>query len=74
MQVGTALPQSRRVDSGRARWTYQPHPELDGPSAVPKFGVGGGPRVRWGETFVVRFDAAWSPDGVGLYVNANHAF
>jgi hypothetical protein len=39
-----------------------------------KVGTGGGLRVRWGETFLVRFDAAYSPTErtPGFYVDIGH--
>lgn len=41
-----------------------------------KVGTGGGLRVRWGETFLVRFDGAYSPtEGTpGFYVDIGHIF
>ena len=41
-----------------------------------KLGTGGGLRVRWGETFLVRFDAAYSPTEhtPGFYVDIGHIF
>lgn len=41
-----------------------------------KVGTGGGLRVRWGETFLVRFDAAYSPTErtSGFYVDVGHVF
>jgi hypothetical protein len=41
-----------------------------------KLGTGGGLRVRWGETFLVRFDAAYSPTdrSNGFYVDVGHVF
>ncbi|MBZ5712723.1 Omp85 family outer membrane protein [Nannocystis pusilla] len=41
-----------------------------------KLGTGGGLRVRWGETFLVRFDAAYSPTDKsnGFYVDVGHVF
>lgn len=41
-----------------------------------KLGTGGGLRVRWGETFLVRFDGAYSPtEGTpGFYVDIGHVF
>jgi outer membrane translocation and assembly module TamA len=41
-----------------------------------KVGTGGGLRVRWGETFLVRFDAAYSPTErtPGFYVDIGHIF
>lgn len=41
-----------------------------------KLGTGAGLRVRWGETFLVRFDGAWSPTDrtTGFYVDVGHVF
>jgi hypothetical protein len=57
-------------------------PELDGPALGLKFGVGGGPRIHWGETVVVRADFAYSPDAevspgdtpLGIYVEIGQSF
>jgi outer membrane protein assembly factor BamA len=64
------------VDVGRVWSDWSRTPSLDGDGIGLKYGVGGGLRVRWGESFVVRFDAAWSPDArpVGVYFDAGHAF
>ncbi|MDP6944829.1 MAG: hypothetical protein QF464_11820 [Myxococcota bacterium] len=39
-------------------------------------GVGGGVRIQWGETFVLRADLGWSPNdsNTGVYVDVGHAF
>jgi hypothetical protein len=41
-----------------------------------KLGTGAGLRVRWGETFLIRFDGAWSPTDrtTGFYVDVGHVF
>lgn len=41
-----------------------------------KVGTGGGLRVRWGETLVIRFDGAYSPTEhtPGFYVDIGHVF
>ncbi len=41
-----------------------------------KLGTGGGLRVRWGETFLVRLDVAYSPTdrSPGFYVDVGHVF
>jgi hypothetical protein len=62
------------VDTGRVRATFEDAPELDGTSPGLKVGAGGGARILWGEAFLIRADAAWSPDGVGLYVRTDHVF
>jgi outer membrane protein assembly factor BamA len=64
------------IDAGRVWATYGSHPELDGTSLGLKLGIGGGPRLVAGQSFVLRGDVAWSPDArpVGAYVAAGHAF
>ncbi len=62
------------VDSGRVFADYQANPTLDGRGAGLKLGTGGGLRLRWGDGFIIRFDTAWSPDGVGYYVAIDHIF
>jgi hypothetical protein len=61
-------------DAGRVLADYEPRPELDVGAAPLKYGTGGGLRLQWGEAFLSRWDAAWSPDGVGVYVELGHAF
>ena len=61
-------------DTGRVWADTAPHPELDGPAGTLKYGIGGGLRLRMGETFVVRGDYGWSPDGWGIYLDVNHVF
>lgn len=63
------------ADTGRVfTELLTPHPELDGSDVDLHSGFGGGIRIQWGETFVARIDAAWSPDGVGAYALAGHVF
>jgi hypothetical protein len=61
-------------DTGRVWTSLDPEPELDGEGAGLKYGVGGGLRFQWGEAFLVRVDAAGSPDGTGFYFGVNQAF
>jgi hypothetical protein len=65
------------ADAGRL-WAElgRRHPELDGSGWGLKYGLGGGLRLQEGETFVVRFDVAWSPDAhpVGAYFTAGEVF
>lgn len=63
-------------DAGRVWADWTPAPELDGTGAGIKFGVGGGPRLRQGRSFLVRGDVAWSPDArpIGAYFAAGQAF
>ena len=62
------------ADTGRVWTDWEDHPELDGEDVGLKVGTGGGVRFQWGETFIARIDTAWSPDGVGFYVEAYHVF
>ena len=64
------------ADAGRLWADVRPAPELDGPSPGLKYGLGGGLRLRKGETFVLRADLAWSPDArpFGFYFLAGHIF
>lgn len=63
-------------DAGRVWADYTRHPELDGRGLGLKYGIGGGLRLQQGHSFVVRLDAAWSPDArpMGLYLTAGEAF
>ncbi len=61
-------------DAGRVWADLSPRPELDGSGAGVKMGMGGGLRLHWGTSFLVRADAAWSPDGHGIYVGGGHLF
>ncbi|NOU28133.1 MAG: BamA/TamA family outer membrane protein [Polyangiaceae bacterium] len=63
-------------DGGRVFADTAFRPQLDGRTAGMKYGTGGGLRVQSGSSFVVRADAAWSPDAdpIGLYVSAGQAF
>ena len=64
------------VDAGCVIAGYKPDDKLDGKVLGLKYGVGGGIRLQWGETFLLRGDAAWSPDAnpVAFYFNVGHAF
>lgn len=64
------------ADTGRTWADYSATRRLDGSGVGLKVGLGGGPRLQWGETFLLRADVAWSPDArpVGIYVDVNHAF
>lgn len=63
-------------DLGRCWADYRALAHLDGDGLGLKLGVGGGLRLQWGETFLLRIDTAWSPDAepVGFYVDLNHVF
>ncbi len=68
------------VDTGRV-WLDYRDVELDGmdsdgkPSNF-KVGLGGGLRVSWGETFVIRIEPGYSvtEKNFGLYINVGHLF
>lgn len=75
-RTSICLPEEHRQSlSGGERGTRR-HPELDGTSLGLKVGLGGGLRLVAGKSFVLRADAAWSPDArpVGVYVAAGQAF
>jgi hypothetical protein len=64
------------ADAGRV-WSDLPaHAALDGPWAPFALGLGGGLRLRWGETLVLRVDGAYSPtdDTTGFYFDLGHVF
>ncbi len=63
-------------DLGRVVAGITPDPTLDGRGLGLKSSQGGGLRVQWGESFVARVDAAWSPDAEapGIYAGASHIF
>ncbi len=63
-------------DAGRVWADYTSHPELDGRSLGLHYGIGGGLRLQQGKAFVLRADAAWSPDArpMGFYLTAGEAF
>lgn len=64
------------VDAGRVWFDGTPEPELDGTAVGLKFGTGGGLRLRAGTSFVIRADAAYSPDAYpfSFYFQGNHIF
>jgi len=66
------------VDTGRV-WADVRRTEFNGRTADGgglAIGVGGGLRVRWGETFLVRVDPSYSPteENFGLYLDIGHIF
>jgi outer membrane protein assembly factor BamA len=63
-------------DAGRVWADWKKDPTLDGTGAGIKYGVGGGIRMQWGATFLIRGDVAWSPDAdpLGFYFNVGHIF
>lgn len=71
------------VDAGRVWLDYSyPSEEIrqayDGTDPIGlQWGFGGGIRLRWGETFVIRFDLGWSPTGLPpfrFYFTLGHLF
>lgn len=62
------------ADAGRIWTDLSSNPGLDGDGFGLKWGVGGGPRLQIGETFLVRMDFAYSPDGFGVYLELGNAF
>ena len=50
--------------------------DLDGPYSPFKVGVGGGGRLQWAETFILRADFAYSPtdETTGFYIDIGHVF
>lgn len=70
------------VDAGRV-WarSFAPDARLDGGTLGLHAGYGGGPRVRWGDSLLIRFDIAWAPGAgpggdaaLGTYISADHTF
>jgi outer membrane protein assembly factor BamA len=63
-------------DSGRVWADYERDEQLDGTGLGLKYGAGGGVRVQAGGSFVLRIDAAWSPDAHPLagYISSGHVF
>jgi hypothetical protein len=55
------------ADAGRV-WTdtLQANAELDGQGLGIHWGVGGGPRLRWGDVMIIRCDFAYAPLGAEL--------
>jgi hypothetical protein len=68
------------VGAGRVWADWKSDPERDGKDLGLKWGVGGGLRLQWGETIMIRGDVAFSPDAasagspVGIYLDAEHVF
>lgn len=61
-------------DSGRVFADFKDQPHLDGTGLGLKFGTGGGVRIQWGQTFIIRGDFGWSPDGIATFINVDHIF
>ncbi|MFO0549753.1 MAG: BamA/TamA family outer membrane protein [Polyangiaceae bacterium] len=64
------------VDAGRVWSDLPPASNLDGPWSPFDVGAGGGLRLRWGETLVLRADAGYSPtrDSYGVYIDIGQVF
>ena len=62
------------VDAGRFFADWRPQPELDGRGLGLKVGLGGGLRLRFGSSVVVRADVAVSADGWGGYLDVGQVF
>ena len=64
------------VDAGRVFADWKLSPAYDGRGLGLEVGLGGGARIYWGRTFVLRADVAWSPDAqpVAFYFNVNQVF
>lgn len=69
------------ADAGRVWADWTPRPDLDGTGLGLHPSLGGGLRLRWGETVLVRFDVAWAPppastrdQPLGIYFDLGHIF
>jgi hypothetical protein len=68
------------VDAGRLWTDYRPAElggaDIDGRFEDIKVGLGGGLRLTWGETLVIRVDPAYSPTdhNVGFYIDIGQMF
>ncbi len=66
------------VDAARVWADFESTPALDEDFERSPFtlGTGGGLRIRWADTFIMRADGAYSPteDSTGIYVDVGHAF
>jgi hypothetical protein len=75
-------------DAGRFWSDYSPRPELDGEDAGLKMTAGGGLRIQWGESFIIRADYGitftetdytksslpFTGTNTGLYIGVDQAF
>lgn len=63
-------------DAGRTWLDYGHFSALDGEGLGIHLGTGGGLRVQWGKSLIIRFDIAWSPDAdpIGFYFDLGHVF
>lgn len=63
-------------DVGRLWAEFGASEELDGAGLGLKYSMGAGLRLLFEDSFVVAFDAGWSPDAqpLGVYLTSGHAF
>ncbi len=77
-----ALGAAAFFDTGRIWADLEENPDLDGDGLGLKFGTGGGPRIQWGESVIIRLDFAYSPVAaemsddfpLGIYLETGEAF
>jgi Omp85 superfamily domain len=69
------------VDGGRVWADWTPRPDLDGHGLGLHPAFGGGLRLKWGDTVMVRFDVGYAPapagtaaDPLGVYFDLGHVF
>ena len=63
-------------DAARVWSVYEPNASQADDGAGLMTGFGGGLRLQWGETFILRADVGWSTrdDTLGVYVDIGHVF
>lgn len=64
------------LDSGRLWTDYRSAPEFDGRAIGLKWGIGAGPHIIAGKSFLIGADVAWSPDArpVGVHIASDEIF
>ena len=65
------------ADGARVWNAYEDADDAWGDSTLGvTLGTGGGMRLQWGETFILRADVGWSPrdDDLGVYIDIDHIF
>ena len=69
------------ADAGRVWADWTPRPDLDGQGLGLHPAFGGGVRLRWGDTVLVRFDVGYAPapggtpqDPLGIYFDLGQVF
>jgi len=55
------------ADLGRMWTDWSSDPVLDGSGLGLRYGVGGGVRLQWGESVMIRVDVAYSPEADAVY-------